>query len=107
VMPALADNQPYALLECLLHGIPFLTSSVGGIPEVLTDETLRRHLTFVPTARGLFRCLDDYLRASPTERQAWRERARTLIDPAAWNRNFVEEYERIADCKSAICNPQS
>ncbi len=33
VMPSLADNLPYTVAECLAEGIPFISTTVGGIPE--------------------------------------------------------------------------
>jgi glycosyltransferase involved in cell wall biosynthesis/predicted O-methyltransferase YrrM len=95
VMPSLSDNYPYVLLECLQAGIPFITTSVGGIPEILTVESARQHLCCEPTGRDLARCLNDYLRASPTERAQWQEQACSPFDPDAQNARFVKEYERL------------
>jgi glycosyltransferase involved in cell wall biosynthesis len=38
IMPSLMDNSPLALHECLLAGIPFLASEVGGIPEMVQQD---------------------------------------------------------------------
>jgi glycosyltransferase involved in cell wall biosynthesis len=38
VMPSLVENSPYAVLECLALGIPFMASTVGGIPELIHPE---------------------------------------------------------------------
>jgi glycosyltransferase involved in cell wall biosynthesis/cephalosporin hydroxylase len=97
VMPTLADNYPYTLLECILHGIPFVTSNVGGIPEIVVDEALRRRVCCEPTARDLLRCLNGYLNAPPAERRNWFDQARASLDPAAQNRRFAEEYERLVE----------
>lgn len=35
VMPSLVENSPYTVLECLCANIPFVTSTVGGIPELI------------------------------------------------------------------------
>lgn len=35
VMPSVADNSPYAVLECLVAGLPFLARDVGGIGELV------------------------------------------------------------------------
>ena len=85
-MPALSDNYPYTLLECIQYGIPFVTSCVGGIPEILSDELSRRHLCFEPTPRDLSRCLNDYLRAAPDERRAPRPRPRDSSATAGYCR---------------------
>ena len=33
-----ADYSPYAVAECIEHGIPFLAANVGGTPELIADE---------------------------------------------------------------------
>ena len=48
VMPSLQENSPNAVYECLEHGIPFIASGVGGVPELVEPDVL-----FEPTARGL------------------------------------------------------
>ncbi|HZC28246.1 MAG TPA: glycosyltransferase family 4 protein [Gaiellaceae bacterium] len=42
VMPSLLDNSPNTVSECIEHGIPFVATDVGGIPElVATDDRAR------------------------------------------------------------------
>jgi glycosyltransferase involved in cell wall biosynthesis len=38
VMPSLLENSPYAVAECIEHGVPFLAADVGGTPELLAQE---------------------------------------------------------------------
>lgn len=40
VMPSMLDNYPYTVLECLENEIPFLTSSMGGMPEMVSPEAI-------------------------------------------------------------------
>ena len=42
VIASLRDNFPNAVLECVGAGIPFLASSVGGIPEIIAAEDRER-----------------------------------------------------------------
>lgn len=44
VMPSLLDNSPYAVAECIEHGIPFVSTSTGGIPELVAREDGRQML---------------------------------------------------------------
>jgi glycosyltransferase involved in cell wall biosynthesis len=44
VMPSLLDNSPYAVAECIEHGIPFVSTSTGGIPELVAREDGRQVL---------------------------------------------------------------
>jgi glycosyltransferase involved in cell wall biosynthesis len=38
VMPSLADNMPFTVLECLAEGIPFVSVASGGIPEMTSGS---------------------------------------------------------------------
>jgi glycosyltransferase involved in cell wall biosynthesis len=61
VMPSLMDNSPLALHECLLAGVPFLASQVGGIPEMMHVED-RRRVLFPPRADDLAERMEAALR---------------------------------------------
>jgi glycosyltransferase involved in cell wall biosynthesis len=56
LIPSLADNSPCTVYECLEHGIPFLASNVGGIPELVAAED-RSRVLFEPTAEGVEQAL--------------------------------------------------
>ena len=51
-MPTLRENSPNTVYECLEHGIPFIASNVGGIPELVSPDDHARVL-FEPTAEGV------------------------------------------------------
>lgn len=60
VIASVMENSPYAVLECLAAGIPFLAADVGGISELIADAdkplvTFRR--TIDGLADSLGRCL--------------------------------------------------
>lgn len=44
VLPSLLDNAPLALSECLAGGIPFVSTHVGGIPELVHPSDHDRFL---------------------------------------------------------------
>lgn len=52
VMPSLQENSPNAVYECLEHGIPFVASDVGGVPELIAAPD-RPGVLFEPTAEGV------------------------------------------------------
>jgi hypothetical protein len=56
VMPSLQENSPNVVYECLEHGIPFIASAVGGVPELVEPGAL-----FEPTATGLADVLSSIL----------------------------------------------
>ncbi len=57
VIPSLVENSPYTVLECLMRGILFLASRVGGIPELLATSDHASHL-FDPNPRALAQALE-------------------------------------------------
>jgi O-antigen biosynthesis protein len=52
VMPSLQDNSPNAVYECLEHGIPFIATVVGGVPELIAAED-RTRVLMEPTSTGI------------------------------------------------------
>jgi glycosyltransferase involved in cell wall biosynthesis len=61
VMPSLLENSPYAVAECIEHGIPFVGADVGGTPELVAEEDRARVLR-KPTAAAFAAALEDALR---------------------------------------------
>jgi glycosyltransferase involved in cell wall biosynthesis len=64
VMPSLLDNSPNTVSECIEHGIPFISTEVGGIPEQVAEEDRARVLSR-PTVSDLASALSTGL-TSPT-----------------------------------------
>lgn len=92
VVPSLVENFPHTVLECVTTGVPFIASSVGGIPEIVVDPVARLNLQFPPTAAGLKKCLEKYLAAPVEQRRDWHRRARGSADVEAVNRRIVSQY---------------
>jgi glycosyltransferase involved in cell wall biosynthesis len=63
VMPSLLDNSPNAVSECIEHGIPFIATQTGGIPELVAEKDRARVLC-PPTTRDLTAALSAALRSS-------------------------------------------
>jgi glycosyltransferase involved in cell wall biosynthesis len=96
VIASLADNSPFTVIECCINKIPFIASTVGGIPELVRDAEARRRLLFEPNARGLLRCLRETLAAGLPDTAAVRERLRTELDVSANNARVADAYEDLA-----------
>lgn len=56
VIASLGENSPYSVLECIGVGIPFITTAVGGIPELLSAED---GMSFEPRPRALAAKIDE------------------------------------------------
>jgi glycosyltransferase involved in cell wall biosynthesis len=64
VMPSLLDNAPNTVSECIEHGIPFVATETGGIPELVADSDRARVLCR-PTAPDLADALHQALTSRP------------------------------------------
>jgi glycosyltransferase involved in cell wall biosynthesis len=60
VMPSLLENSPYAVAECIEHGIPFLAADVGGTPELVAEKD-RARVLHPPTPDAFAAALEDAL----------------------------------------------
>ncbi|MBN6740045.1 glycosyltransferase [Acidithiobacillus sp. MC6.1] len=56
IIASLVENLPYTVLECLHHGIRFLATGIGGIPELI-DLADQDRVLFPPRPSALARLL--------------------------------------------------
>ena len=92
IIPSHCDNYPNTVLECVGAGIPFLTTNVGGIPEMVREED--RQIVLVPdTADDLAEGLRRFLSAGT-------DTVRPVITPEevelmwlAWHGEMVAEID--------------
>jgi glycosyltransferase involved in cell wall biosynthesis len=92
VMPSLLENSPYAVAECIEHGVPFVAADVGGTPELVADEDRPRVLC-TPTPDDFCAALEQALastggveparpaRAPEESLTAWLELIETVAPP--------------------------
>lgn len=98
VLPSYAEGLPMALLEAMASGAAVITSPVGSIAEVITDDDTGLLVPpgDVPAlAEALTRLVTD----SPTRERlavAARERVREL-DVAEWETRLVHTWKLLAD----------
>jgi glycosyltransferase involved in cell wall biosynthesis len=88
VMPSLLDNAPNTVSECIEHGIPFVSTSVGGIPELVAEEDRARVLC-EPTAAALAAALANAV-TSPAAP------ARTAREPQESVTGWLDVVESVA-----------
>jgi len=81
-MPSLLENSPYAVAECIEHGIPFLAANVGGTPELVAEED-RAHVLHRPNAESFAGALERAL-ASATGIESARPARAPEESLAAW-----------------------
>jgi glycosyltransferase involved in cell wall biosynthesis len=101
VMPSLLENSPYAVAECLEHGVPFLAANVGGTPELVAEED-RARVLHPPTpdafAAALERALRDGLaparpaRAPEDSLAAWLQVVETVTPPQPRPAESAEDW---------------
>jgi O-antigen biosynthesis protein len=99
VMPSLMDNSPLAVQECLLAGVPFLATDIGGIPEMIRPED-RAEVLFAPRPAALADRLERVLRqgvAIPGPAVDERESRRSWLD---WHHS-LPRYEQVRTVESS------
>jgi len=99
VMPSLMDNSPLALQECLLAGVPFLATDIGGIPEMIRPED-RAEVLFAPRPAALADRLERVLReglAVPSPAVDERESRRSWLD---WH-NSLPRREQVSSVEAS------
>lgn len=87
VLPSRMDNLPYTVLECLGSGIPFVASTVGGIPEMVRPRDQKRVL-FDLTAPAMADRLADVLKRGLPATPMRIPESRTLAQWTAWHRRI-------------------
>jgi glycosyltransferase involved in cell wall biosynthesis len=83
VIPSLRENSPYTVLECLHHGIPFVASAVGGIPELIHSDDHARTL-FSPNPQSLSALIARSIRGGLSPARMARTGARTIEEWRMW-----------------------
>src|SRR5436190_7970451 len=125
VMPSLLDNSPNTVSECSEHGIPFVATQVGGIPELVaaedrprvlcrpTPDDLAEALTralvssdgFAPAraARGAAESVSEWLDVVETARPAKRREAgpATAVTVVASGQESARRARRLAHATTA------
>jgi glycosyltransferase involved in cell wall biosynthesis len=89
LMPSLLENSPYAVAECLEHGIPFLATDVGGTPELVAEDD-RARVLLRPDADDFASALSAALRSSDGVAPA-----RAARDPAASLADWLDVVESV------------
>jgi glycosyltransferase involved in cell wall biosynthesis len=92
VVPSVLDNLPYTVYECLDGSIPVITSSVGGIPELVHPDDRSRVLV-ADSAASLAEALQDALRLGGAP-------ARLAFDPIDIDVQQINLHEQlVADAR--------
>jgi glycosyltransferase involved in cell wall biosynthesis len=96
IMPSTVENRPNTVIECAAHGIPFLASNVGGIPEILDEQALQEGLLFQPNASDLARAVSRYRSRDRDWRQGLADQARRCVDGQRINEKWLSQHEDLA-----------
>ena len=90
VIPSRVDNAPYTIYECLENGIPFFTSSRGGIPELIAEPDHERVLR-ANSAEELAAAFADALNAGHAPADPAFEPDEADLQWLAWHGELLKE----------------
>lgn len=96
-LPSITEGTPNGIVEAMAHGVPVISTGVGGIPDVVTPEVgiLVPPRDVDALAQAMTRLARD-----PAERarmgRAAEERYQRLFAPAAVLPLLLETYQRVA-----------
>lgn len=60
VMPSIMENSPFGIMECLVAGVPFIATRVGGVEELI-EPSDRERLLVEPSAKEIAKRLGNIL----------------------------------------------
>jgi glycosyltransferase involved in cell wall biosynthesis len=109
VLPSLTEGTPNCIVEAMAHGRPVISTTVGGIPDVVTPDTgiLVPPEDATALAHAMSRLAEDPdLRARMG--RAAKERYEKLFSPCAVLPLMLNTYERVAarsNNRTAIASP--
>lgn len=88
VLPSLSEGNPTVMFEALGVGLPFIGTTVGGVPEIITSD---EYGLLCPPANP--QCLAEKILVS-LEKKWDRERIRKYAQRFTWD-NIAKEYVKI------------
>lgn len=99
IIPYLADNHPYSVLEIINSFCPFVATSTGGIPELIPTQ-YSQDVLCRPKPEYLIECIDRWLLRTSTDRKVMIERLRNaaICDQDLINKSI---YPKLMDIYSA------
>src|SRR5215211_2168338 len=99
VLPSFAEGTSKSVIEAMAHGLPIITTNVGGSPDLLTPEA---GILIPPGDSGALADAMQCLASDPALRKrmghAARERYLKLFAPHAVLSMLVDTYSRVSGC---------
>ena len=97
VLPSFAEGTSKSVIEAMAHGLPIITTTVGGLPDLLTPDA---GILVPPGDTAALAGAMQRLASDPVLRermgQAARERYLKLFAPNAVLSMLVDTYSRVA-----------
>ncbi|MPM61228.1 Glycosyltransferase Gtf1 [bioreactor metagenome] len=87
ILPSYAEGMPMSVLEAMSYGLACVSTTVGGIPNIITNKA--NGLLFTPgNTDDFFNCLD-YLFSNEDNRQRIGTNGRKRIDESFNNKKYI------------------
>ncbi|MEM1369005.1 MAG: glycosyltransferase family 4 protein [Cyanobacteria bacterium P01_H01_bin.15] len=97
VLPSRGEGIPYVIHEAMHAGLPIVATTVGGIPDALSDRKTARLVSKddpLALQQAIADCLDDPDAATQRATQA-QQFAREKFAIAAWSKNYLALLENL------------
>lgn len=105
VMPSILEGQPVALVEAMSYGKPILATTVGGIPELITDGEnglLCPPHNSASLAEKIVRLAEDAALREKLGKFARRSYEQGPFEPGAVCENFLSVYRRVLEHRQSM-----
>lgn len=98
VLSSWTEGTPMVLLEAMYARVPVVTTAVGGVPDVVSEE--QAHLCEAGDPAGIAKAIDEVL-SNPEDAARRADSARTRLDRdfavEPWARRHLEIYEELTE----------
>ena len=97
VLPSLSEGSPNVLLESMAAGVPIVATTVGGVPEIVSDgesAILAPPANVEMLAKAILKLVEDRPLATQLATVA-RDKARLMFCPSKYDERILNIYDKL------------